>query len=251
MIILQKKFILFELFFVFSLGLYIPIFAETSDIDDAYSQLKIEYGEQRWDLEQEFEKKFEDLRQYYDEQKQIISEKAKLNSSLSDNDIDKMFIDLFNEYEEKQEDIQDEFDSELIDLDMMFGENFKQFDDAYSNLVNSNQSNDFHSDFSSLEHNILNAMIENNQICIDKVWIESSKGKIACVFSSTADKLVKRGWGTLIEEKQISSIPLSSWNGGISKQKIIEFVGSTTSSKATVGDLWLYIESVANNDFYK
>jgi len=41
---------------------------------------------------------------------------------------------------------------------------------------------------------------EDNQICIDKVWIENSKGKIACVTSSTAEKLVERGWGTLLDE---------------------------------------------------
>ena len=39
---------------------------------------------------------------------------------------------------------------------------------------------------------------ESDQICIDKVWIENSKGKIACVTLSTADKLVERGWGTLL-----------------------------------------------------
>jgi hypothetical protein len=31
----------------------------------------------------------------------------------------------------------------------------------------------------------------------------------------------------------------------------MNFVGSATSSKATEGDLWLYIESIANKDFYK
>ena len=41
---------------------------------------------------------------------------------------------------------------------------------------------------------------EKTQICIDKVWIENTKGKIACVASNTADKLVERGWGTLLEE---------------------------------------------------
>ena len=40
---------------------------------------------------------------------------------------------------------------------------------------------------------------EHNQICIDKVWIESTKGKIACVTPSIADKLVGRGWGTLLD----------------------------------------------------
>ena len=41
---------------------------------------------------------------------------------------------------------------------------------------------------------------ESDQICIDKVWIENSKGKIACVSPSTADKLVERGWGTLLDD---------------------------------------------------
>ena len=40
----------------------------------------------------------------------------------------------------------------------------------------------------------------NDQICIDKVWIENAKGKIACVTQSTADKLVERGWGTMLDD---------------------------------------------------
>jgi hypothetical protein len=39
-----------------------------------------------------------------------------------------------------------------------------------------------------------------NQICVGKVWIENTKGKIACVSQSTADKLVERGWGTMLED---------------------------------------------------
>jgi len=45
---------------------------------------------------------------------------------------------------------------------------------------------------------------EQNQICIDKVWIENSKGKIACVTPSTAEKLVERGWGILLEETSMT-----------------------------------------------
>jgi len=41
---------------------------------------------------------------------------------------------------------------------------------------------------------------ESNQICIDKIWIENSKGKIACVTPSTAESLVERGWGTILED---------------------------------------------------
>jgi len=39
---------------------------------------------------------------------------------------------------------------------------------------------------------------EFTQICIDKVWVESNNGRIACVTPSTADKLVERGWGTIL-----------------------------------------------------
>ena len=39
-----------------------------------------------------------------------------------------------------------------------------------------------------------------DQICIDKVWIENTKGKIACVTSTTSEKLVERGWGTLLDD---------------------------------------------------
>jgi len=41
------------------------------------------------------------------------------------------------------------------------------------------------------------------QICVDKVWLESTKGRIACVTPSTADKLVQRGWGTLLDIEKV------------------------------------------------
>lgn len=44
---------------------------------------------------------------------------------------------------------------------------------------------------------------ELDQICIDKVWLENSKGKIACVTSSTADKLIQRGWGTFLSDESL------------------------------------------------
>lgn len=51
-----------------------------------------------------------------------------------------------------------------------------------------------------LPHFILDADAQSTEICINKVWIENSKGKIACVTPSTAVVLVERGWGTLIGE---------------------------------------------------
>ncbi len=78
---------------------------------------------------------------------------------------------------------------------------------------------------------------EFNQICIDKVWIEKTNHKIACVTPSTAEKLVERGWGTLFDEAQFAtnsqSNPLPSWNNGNSKQKIIEFVDKVTNPSSS------------------
>ena len=48
-----------------------------------------------------------------------------------------------------------------------------------------------------------NAEAELTQICIDKVWMENTKGRIACVTPSTAEKLVERGWGTMLEDVSI------------------------------------------------
>jgi hypothetical protein len=36
-------------------------------------------------------------------------------------------------------------------------------------------------------------------ICEGKVWVENTKGRIACVTPSTAEKLVERGWGNYLD----------------------------------------------------
>ena len=36
-----------------------------------------------------------------------------------------------------------------------------------------------------------------DKACEGKIWIESTRGKLACVFPATAKKLVERGWGKL------------------------------------------------------
>jgi len=45
------------------------------------------------------------------------------------------------------------------------------------------------------------------QICVDKVWIESVNNRIACVTPSTAEKLVERGWGTLLDIEKVMEDP--------------------------------------------
>jgi len=52
----------------------------------------------------------------------------------------------------------------------------------------------------SLSFDDASAVSKHEVICIDKVWIENTKGKIACVTPATAEKLVERGWGTMLVE---------------------------------------------------
>ncbi len=49
--------------------------------------------------------------------------------------------------------------------------------------------------------------VEYSQICIDKVWIEKTEGKIACVTQNTAEKLVQRGWGTILSDDTFDESP--------------------------------------------
>ncbi|MDH3678289.1 MAG: hypothetical protein OEQ12_08320, partial [Nitrosopumilus sp.] len=53
---------------------------------------------------------------------------------------------------------------------------------------------------------------EHDQICIDKVWIESNKGKIACVTASTAASLIERGWGTILDDSDNLQVLASMFN---------------------------------------
>ncbi len=72
---------------------------------------------------------------------------------------------------------------------------------------------------------------EFTQICIDKIWIEKTNGKIACVTSTTADKLVERGWGTLLNQKITDeSSLLPTHFGGIGPITITPFIGEVTKS---------------------
>jgi ribonuclease Z len=55
---------------------------------------------------------------------------------------------------------------------------------------------------------------EYDQICIDKVWLENSKGKIACVTPGTANALVERGWGTVLEELEDAPVEMIPYMPG-------------------------------------
>jgi len=62
--------------------------------------------------------------------------------------------------------------------------------------------------------------VDYSQICIDKVWVERTAGKragqIVCVTPPTAEKLVERGWGTLLEDITMEK-PMEELSLGVQK----------------------------------
>ena len=49
-------------------------------------------------------------------------------------------------------------------------------------------------------NSILDVNADSSPICVEKIWMESTHGRIACVTLSTASALVERGWGTILED---------------------------------------------------
>lgn len=45
-----------------------------------------------------------------------------------------------------------------------------------------------------------NTNSDSELICVDKIWMESNSGRITCVTPSTAEKLVERGWGSILDD---------------------------------------------------
>ena len=66
---------------------------------------------------------------------------------------------------------------------------------------------------------VFDAYAESPQICVDKIWMENKKGKIACVTPSTASVLVERGWGTIIENSTNMQILASMFDVHPEKMK--------------------------------
>lgn len=89
---------------------------------------------------------------------------------------------------------------------------------------------------------------ESTEICINKVWIENLKGKIACVTSSTAVVLVERGWGTLIGEQtdeetmepssmKMQDVPFASISVMAFGPDNVLFIGDSRDSKIVAIEL--------------
>ena len=116
---MQKTLPIFGLFAIMFVGLIAPAMAEDGDWEK-YSQIEKEYDEKRHQLDEKYHKEFEELDRYYSEQKMAIYDKLENDSSLSEEDADRMFEELYEEYDTKLEHLEEEMHMAFEELEEQF-----------------------------------------------------------------------------------------------------------------------------------
>ena len=94
---------------------------------EEYLQLKELYHEQRWNLEKEFEEKYQESSKKYQQEKQAVYEKIDSDHTLTSQQISQMLQKTFSDFVERQEDIKTEYESRVKALNEKFAIKFEQF----------------------------------------------------------------------------------------------------------------------------
>lgn len=100
--------------------------AYSDEQNPEYLQIKEIYDQQRWDLEEEFEKKFRESSNHFHEERQAIYAKNEADPMLTSEQIDQMLKNRFAEFAERQESIRTEYSSRVDALNSMFKVKFEQ-----------------------------------------------------------------------------------------------------------------------------
>ena len=116
---MQKTLPIFGLFAIMFVGLIAPAMAEDGDWQKHY-EIEKEYDEKRHQFDEKYHKEFEELDRYYSEQKMAMMKKIENDSSLSEEDADRMFEELYEEYDTKLQHIKDEMYMAFEELEEQF-----------------------------------------------------------------------------------------------------------------------------------
>ena len=148
---MQKTLPIFGLFAIMFVGLIAPAMAEDGDWEK-YSQIEKEYDEKRHQLDEKYHKEFEELDRYYSEQKMAIYDKLENDSSLSEKDADRMFEELYEEYDTKLEHLEEEMYLAFEELEEQFEKDmgYDRYEDedydAAGNYIGDNYDDDRYDD---------------------------------------------------------------------------------------------------------
>ena len=130
---MQKTLPILGLFAVLMVGMITPAMAEYDNKwEQKYIELENEFEEKRHQIDRQFQQEFEELDKYYEQEKMQIYEKIE-NSDLSDSEIDKMFDELFREFEEKRHSLEADMMIQFKELDEMFQKELRHLDETIDN----------------------------------------------------------------------------------------------------------------------
>ena len=91
---------------------------------------------------------------------------------------------------------------------------------------------------------------EQDQICVDKIWIENSKGKIACVSSATAASLIERGWGTIIEDSSNLQVLASMFEVHPEKMRTAALLPETSAGPQIDFSKGYFVEEIKDGIYW-
>ena len=104
--------------------------------------------------------------------------------------------------------------------------------------------------------NVLDVDAQSSQICIDKVWVENTKGKIACVTPSTASALIEREWGVLLDTLTSDSSNIQTQNTPFDSISVMAFgpenvlfVGDSRDSKIVAIELGSAVQNTESKSY--
>lgn len=170
---MQKISQIFGLILILFVGLISYGMAYSDEPNPEYLQLKEIYDQQRWNLEEEFEKKFKESSNHFHEQKQAIDAKRESDPTLTSEQINQMLTNEFYEFVERQENIKTEYSSRVDALNSMFKIKFEQFGNEMPLWVETVMELWQKGEISNVEFvNFLSFVINNDIINLEQ-WIFS------------------------------------------------------------------------------
>jgi hypothetical protein len=125
---MQRTLPILGLFAIMFVGMISPAMADDDKWDDKYREIAKEFEEKRHQIENEFHDEFEEIDRQYDDAKMEIYEKIEANPDLTQSEIDRMFDELFLEFDEKRQNIESEMWELIEEIEMEFHQQLEEID---------------------------------------------------------------------------------------------------------------------------
>ena len=125
---MQRALPILGLFAIMFVGMISPAMADDDKWDDKYREIEKEFEEKKHQIEEEFHDDFEEIDRQYGDAKMEIYEKIDANPDLSQSEIDRMFDELFYEFDEKRQSIESQMWEQIEEIEREFHKQLEEID---------------------------------------------------------------------------------------------------------------------------